>query len=857
MVIEMEKKRNTGMKNGLRKVLHIVQHLLITITVVCMLIVSTGSKVVVQGIDGTETYSIHTIDQERVYEDSVVFNTIMGHRAADIVRLGTIRTQMETKGKYDPKKIIDVTAFNYREQSLPSEYITAKYYLEDLLKWGKYGFEENIKTVSNDFLSDVTKVTVVDIKNNSYQGIQSNYLNTDLSQYTYTNDVPASDFYTDDTQMMDDVAAEKHILVNRYQTVEGKNIEDYVSSWDEYYALCEQIKAAATSLYSNYEEYLKYMDFYDQNQTNIRYCIVKTIGKETSCYSNIPLKTTSEEGVGELFSKYGKYIHYSPADMVYETNSAIEEATFLKMISYYEYAYPESLNLWIAVDTEYPVDDAFIQGRQGFNNYLPYYWELIICAIAAFLLYFILFIYFTYVEGRRIKDKAAMVNLTAFDQKPIEYYLVMVFVLICIVSAGYALAFESGNNAELLQQNIYSGWFKLIAGILVFLLDAWILGLYYSLVRRMKAKTIWKSSLCCKLLQRTRSSVLYLYDHGNELVKSIIPLLIICGINMLLPLLHGALLIIVIPFDILAGYLFFMDVKKRQEVVDGIKRITDGDFHYQIDTTKMHGDNLLLADCVNQIGESIKSAVETSMKDERMKADLITNVSHDIKTPLTSIINYVDLIKRESIEDPKIKNYVTVLDEKSQRLKQLTDDLVEASKISSGNIVLQMEKINLIELLHQTEGEFSEKFEEKGLTIVESNRADDPFVYADSRRIWRVMENLFNNIYKYALSQTRIYIDIVNELDEENKKTITMILKNISNTPLNCNPEELTERFIRGDESRTTEGSGLGLSIAKNLVEIQDGKFEIKLDGDLFKVEIQFSVYDKQDKKVVEIPNEL
>ena len=243
---------------------------------------------------------------------------------------------------------------------------------------------------------------------------------------------------------------------------------------------------------------------------------------------------------------------------------------------------------------------------------------------------------------------------------------------------------------------------------------------------------------------------------------------------------------------------------------------------------------------MNGIGEGIRNAVATSMKDERLKADLITNVSHDIKTPLTSIINYVDLIKRENVENPKVREYIEVLDTKSQRLKQLTDDLVEASKISSGNIVLQWDKINLVELLNQTIGEFSEKFEQKELTPVFRVGKNSIFIEADSRRIWRVIENLFNNICKYALEGTRIYIDIAEMKEEKKEGRVAVSIRNISKSPIMVNSDELTERFIRGDESRTTEGSGLGLSIAKNLTEVMNGKFEIIVDGDLFKVVLTF-----------------
>ena len=205
------------------------------------------------------------------------------------------------------------------------------------------------------------------------------------------------------------------------------------------------------------------------------------------------------------------------------------------------------------------------------------------------------------------------------------------------------------------------------------------------------------------------------------------------------------------------------------------------------------------------------------------------------------------LFRSENVKDPKIREYIEVLDAKSQRLKQLTDDLVEASKISSGNIVLQWEKINLVELLNQTIGEFSEKFEERALHPVVRAPKGSLLIEADSRRIWRVIENLFNNIFKYALPGTRVYIDMGEFEDEENQKLVILSIKNISAQPLKVSPEELTERFIRGDESRTTEGSGLGLSIAKNLTEAQKGTFEIVMDGDLFKVNLIFPLLEEKN----------
>ena len=245
----------------------------------------------------------------------------------------------------------------------------------------------------------------------------------------------------------------------------------------------------------------------------------------------------------------------------------------------------------------------------------------------------------------------------------------------------------------------------------------------------------------------------------------------------------------------------------------------------------------MVADYINHIGEGLDAAVENSLKNERMKTELITNVSHDIKTPLTSIINYIDLLKRENPEDPKIRGYLEVLENKAQRLKVLTEDVVEASKASTGNITLEMTELNFVELINQVIGEFEEKFEERNLQMVVHFDEEEAIICADGRRLWRVLENVFGNVSKYAMENTRVYVDM-----NVNRPNVRLSLKNISAQPLNITADELTERFIRGDVSRNTEGSGLGLSIAKDLVQLQGGTFNLYLDGDLFKVTIEFKM---------------
>ena len=298
----------------------------------------------------------------------------------------------------------------------------------------------------------------------------------------------------------------------------------------------------------------------------------------------------------------------------------------------------------------------------------------------------------------------------------------------------------------------------------------------------------------------------------------------------------GVFLMILLIVDAAAVIFIIRKADGLDLIMDGLKKISDGELQYKIKTDTLTGKQKVMAEYINNIGSGLDAAVENSLKKERMQTELITNVSHDLKTPLTSIINYVDLMKREHPTDPKVQEYLRVLDEKSQRLKVLTEDVVEASKASTGNIKLDMNDIDFIEMVQQVIGEFEEKFQEKNLTMMVHFTDEPSVIYADGQRMWRVLENVFGNVVKYAMEGTRVYAEISNQ----NKKVI-FSLKNISAQPLNFSADELTERFIRGDVARNTEGSGLGLSIAKSLTELQGGEFKLHLDGDLFKVMITFA----------------
>ncbi len=348
--------------------------------------------------------------------------------------------------------------------------------------------------------------------------------------------------------------------------------------------------------------------------------------------------------------------------------------------------------------------------------------------------------------------------------------------------------------------------------------------LVLSLIKHFKNKTLFKHTLIYRLIYRFVKFAGDVYRSGSVGVKTI---LIVIGYPIVV-----ALTFFMFPVTIgIAAWFAYKKVKSFHALQEGVEIIKDGNLHHRIDVDGK-GEFERLASNINSITDGLKKAVDSELKSERLKTELITNVSHDIRTPLTSIITYVDLLKNE--RDPlKTEEYIEVLDQKSKRLKVLTDDLFEAAKASSGNIPVEFEKIDIISLITQGLGEVNDKIEAMDLDFKMNYPKDKVYVTGDGKLLWRSIENLLSNIFKYALEGSRVYIDI-----EDLGNEILITFKNISANELNISADELMERFKRGDESRTTQGSGLGLSIAKNLIEIQKGKFNILVDGDLFKAVI-------------------
>lgn len=491
----------------------------------------------------------------------------------------------------------------------------------------------------------------------------------------------------------------------------------------------------------------------------------------------------------------------------------------------------DDMTLIIGIDTELSAEDDIYEASREYEQLHPWIKVCTFSGLVSLMGWIISLVYLTLATGRRTGEEK--IHLNPIDKIKTEI-LVAAFIFMMV---ELVILITKVNSEEWAVYGII-----VASGTVSLVIDGLFLIFYLSMVRRMKAEMLWETSVACwlergirKVFARQKTTVRVLLLFAGHMA--------VCFILAVGAFYYRSMTALVLLLLFSAGecYMILRKAVEQYQIRLGVEKIRDGALSGKIDIEQLHGEEKSLAEAINNIGEGLLHAVDDSTKNERMKADLITNVSHDIKTPLTSIINYVNLMKLEKIDNERVQGYIKILDEKSQRLKQLTADLVEASKISSGNVKLDMQVIDLVELVYQTSGEFNEKFEQKELTIVTKLPKTAVLIRADGRQLYRVIENLYNNVAKYALEKTRVYVDIA-YVEEK----VVFSIKNVSEHSLareNSNAGDLTERFIRGDSSRTTEGSGLGLSIAKSLTVLMGGVFDIKVDGDLFKASITFPQY--------------
>lgn len=588
-----------------------------------------------------------------------------------------------------------------------------------------------------------------------------------------------------------------------------------------------------------YLEYVRSVKDINFNERNLAYYVrhngkvysnVTSREKATSCSAYMTIQKTASDEYEVQFSNF--------------KNTYISSTYVTSLMQNLDSLTPDD-KLYIGIYTTYPYEDTFRQDDQIFSEYYSYTLPALVIGVVTAIAAIWLFVHILRRSGRISGDDTA-VYLTPIDRIPVEIlFIVGLAELIVIFAALESMAVSDSRSIATITSLEYIMVVGCFEGL--YLLGiTWLL----SIVRQVKAGCLWQHSLirsgyifCRKLVQTVSRQknlaakavecfIFYLIVNGGLLA------VLIMGLQYYSTGACWGALIAIIGFN---GYILVIQIRKakgEESIREATKALAEGDLEYVAPKMKRLYTEQEIIDNIDHLSDGLHKVIEKSLYDERMKTELITNVSHDIKTPLTSIINYVELIKREEVDNEKVQHYLEVLDKKSQRLKQLTEDLVEVSRISSGNIELERVPIDFGELLRQAMGEFEDKFTEHELKMVERIPEEAHMIFADGRRTFRIMDNLLQNIYKYAMPGTRVYIDLTCE-----NERVRLEIKNISKAPLNIEVSELMERFVRGDQARTTEGSGLGLSIARDLVRMQDGEFQIYLDGDLFKVVIEFPEY--------------
>lgn len=849
-------------------------HVLAVIGVLCLLWVTRYPIL---------TQELFTADAAKSYEESNAFADSVTNANYNILDEIRYQTLYDTDGKYDPDKIVDVAKYEDTGEITGKDETGLSFRLGDLYSWGKLISES--MTDYDAARSKLDKQDCIIVCKRS-DGIYHYFHYKDFKQmidygelsFVITGDSSADDILTELKQgeYQESNSGESRFrglqdidgkiayincwnydgerVVGDYKTVNGETVLQLVNNskeWnDKLNEAYRMINNSAETIYSDVDNYAVAQNQYQEGNTNITYLYVnldnKTVITNKKKYQNFD---NYKENLKKM-KKSGKYVIVRPKLADYESN--IEKAgkedsmaqkwqeTVAGYVDASDYIYVS------VVDTDYPVKDNFYEQDEIFTRYGAGAKVAGILGMAAVAAYLVILVFLTIGAGKVKEDEE--VHLMKFDHIKTELAAASVLLLWAVVAlvgvkAG-AFTWQNASGETIYMENVESYLPGIVVGSVEALYTcAMFLFGYLSLVRRIKAGTVWKNSVLRWLLIFVKE----MFQNIRHLWKSIMEFAIFFMIHWLTYVFGSAgssiwisnrlWAVILLIIDVAAFIWMVQKAKGTGKIKTGIEKIAGGEVDYQIPVNGLLAEHKEIAEKVNSIGEGLEAALAKSMKSERLKTDLITNVSHDIKTPLTSIINYVELLKQEDLKDPKIQRYIEVLEQKSQRLKTLTEDVVEASKVSSGNITLEFMNLNLVEMIQQTSGEFEEKFKARDLEEVMNLPNEEVVIRADGRRLWRVLSNIYNNAAKYAMQGTRVYADL-----EKKDGMAYFSLKNVSEQPLNISADELTERFIRGDVSRSTEGSGLGLSIAQSLTEMQGGTFELYLDGDLFKVTIKFPI---------------
>lgn len=649
-------------------------------------------------------------------------------------------------------------------------------------------------------------------------------------------------------------------IVFYYTTTEEKVLQDVEDMYNVRLAAAK--RAFESSVVIANEKLSRYVNF--------RYLAVNRQTGEVFTNCQTPVKTPEEfyarfnepdDWVLGISADQG-VVHYSDTvsvDTLYDTQ--VQEIGYDTLSDYLGEAFgDEGFDIYLCLDLPVEQGDSFYTALITFYNSADRLGYLLLAAMLLLAAALILSIYLMLVAGR-VRDMDG-VQFSVLDKIPTDLHFILSWGLAFLGLFGAAAlldAYVFDDAAAYYIRNVSLlclGIALLCAAVYAVLMEwctstAKFAKAKKSFVRAMLTAKIllWLFKKCKDFgswakqkLQKAKRITAYQPERLPQKAWLFVALYV--GVNAVLALLLSTsgswffTLLCIVAVNVVALVLIWKYVRALDEIIVAAEQSKSGDTPKDLDTGNMPEPLKALAQNLNYTQEEMQKAVQEAVKGERMKTELITNVSHDLKTPLTSIISYVDLLKKCDILDTDAQKYITVLDEKSIRLKRLIEDLVEASKASSGAVTLHKMQVNLYELAVQAVGEMEDGFAERNLQIVLNEPAEAPVVFADSQKTWRIMDNLLSNARKYSLSGSRVYVEVAKV---GNNGIFT--IKNVSGEALNIDPDELTQRFVRGDASRTLEGSGLGLSIAKDLCRLQGGELKLEIDGDLFKATVSLPLY--------------
>ena len=839
----------------------------------------------------TDLPSLWTMSQQP-FEESQEFNYMVENYMDDVLTQIRLENLFETDGMMNRNKEIDVMEYSKNDTANGENVSGIAYSLEELINWGEdFDSAESDNYAKNSVIVCqkpegtyeyyYTSDFMTRVESGVFDMIMQDGSDVDgFLQELQNGKYTSSGFYNFDIVDMEgnilytDCWNFGSALIEKYAPQGAENLLQVVNNSPrlngKLSVIYDDLAYTLGNIYSDYQNYQMGFEHLEEGNTNFTYIYAnndtkKVVTNKTS-YENY---AELEKNVQNLISeKDVKYMVIYPKLKDFNSNMNVSKSDKWEKLRSYSSEKKWNSVFAVAVDTTYTIQDQFYQNKVAYDNNIPYFKGTTWLLVLSIILFLGATIWLTLEAGRTAEDEE--LHLNGFDHWKTEIAAVLI-VLIWIVGSYIGIHFWNGNiytmindiptylkdggtyfeyyyargmdvSSAYMSASLYLPSLSIaeLAEIYfygVFTLGCFFMG-YVSLIKRIKGRNLWKNSLLRVIVR----FIYKIYDNRKKTTKTV---LLLCGFFLVQGIAvlfrNGVTMLLVLLADVGVFYVVLNGLLLKEKLKKGIEEIALGNMEYQIPLQGLRGENLKLAEMINGIANGFHMAVEEAMKNERLKTDLITNVSHDIKTPLTSIINYVAILKQSDIADPKIQGYLDILEAKAQRLKTLTEDVVEASKVSSGNISLEYMDVDLVEMIQQTEGEMAEKFEARNLKMIVNLPAEPAVVHVDGRRMWRVLENIFGNAAKYAMPGTRVYADL--KLEED---TVDLSLKNVSEHQLNISADELTERFIRGDLSRSSEGSGLGLSIAQSLTTMQGGTFNLYLDGDLFRVNIRFPRVKKQ-----------